>query len=163
MLNFVLLIDSICQSNNCSQCAVEQNFKTEKQISEFKLDVKSLPGELIKVNIGTCYFYQDDPLPRNHIAHEVSLDTTCLLYKIIGADRLPVNSLHHQAPKEIGPELKAVGFADDGIVEVLEVPGHPFGLGVQWHPEELVTEQEISRKLFLAFVEASRNGQTGGA
>jgi putative glutamine amidotransferase len=108
------------------------------------------------------YFYQDDKLPRNYIAHDVRLDRKSLLFQIIGSDRVPVNSLHHQAPKEIGPTLEAVGFADDGIVEVLEVLDHRFGLGVQWHPEELVAEQETARKIFLAFVNASRNGAADG-
>jgi putative glutamine amidotransferase len=108
------------------------------------------------------YYYHDDKLPRNHIAHEIRLDKHSLLYEIIGADRLSVNSLHHQAAKEIGATLEAVGFADDGIVEVLEVAGHSFGLGVQWHPEELVIEHETARKLFGAFIEASRNGREAG-
>jgi putative glutamine amidotransferase len=45
---------------------------------------------------------------------------------------------------------------------VLEVAGHPFGLGVQWHPEELVIEHETARKVFGAFIEASRNGCEAG-
>jgi putative glutamine amidotransferase len=72
--------------------------------------------------------------------------------------RVPVNSLHHQAAKEIAPSLKAVGYADDGIIEALELPDHPFGLAVQWHPEELVVEHESARKMFDAFIDVARNG-----
>lgn len=104
------------------------------------------------------YYYQDDRLPRNYIAHEVRLDESSLLSQIVGANTVAVNSLHHQAAKEIGSTLKAVGYADDGVIEALEAPGHPFGLGVQWHPEELVTEHDSARKMFAAFIEASRNG-----
>jgi putative glutamine amidotransferase len=104
------------------------------------------------------YYYQDEQLPRNYIAHEVKLEKSSLLSKILETDRLSVNSLHHQAAKEIAPSLRAAGYADDGIVEVLEAPNHPFGLGVQWHPEELVAEQETARKIFAAFIEVSRNG-----
>lgn len=104
------------------------------------------------------YFYNDDRLPRSYIAHEVTLEKETLLSKIVGANRLPVNSLHHQAVKDIPPTLRAGGRADDGVIEVLEAVDHPFGLGVQWHPEELVAQQETARKIFAAFVDASRNG-----
>jgi len=104
------------------------------------------------------YYYEDDKLPRNYIAHEVILDGSSLLSKILSTDRVMVNSLHHQAAKDIAPGLKAMGQADDGVVEVLEAPDHPFGLGVQWHPEELVSEHESARRMFAAFIEASRNG-----
>jgi len=104
------------------------------------------------------YFYNDDRLPRSYIAHEVTLEKETLLSKIVGTSRLPVNSLHHQAVKDIPPTLRAGGRADDGVIEVLEAVDHPFGLGVQWHPEELVAHQETARKIFSAFVDASRNG-----
>lgn len=105
------------------------------------------------------YFYQTDRnFPRNYIAHAVNLDEDSLVGQILGRHRLAVNSLHHQAAKEIGPGLRPTAYADDGVVEALEAPGHPFGLGVQWHPEELVEEHETARRLFWAFIEASRNG-----
>jgi putative glutamine amidotransferase len=108
------------------------------------------------------YYYQDDQLPRNYIAHEVQLDGASLLGRILQRDRLAVNSLHHQAVKEVAPSLRAAGYAEDGVVEVLEIPAHPFGLGVQWHPEELFAEQEEARKIFGAFIHASRNGHPNG-
>lgn len=104
------------------------------------------------------YYYSDDRLPRNYIAHEVKVETSSLLGEILQSDRIPVNSLHHQAPKEIAPLLKAVACADDGVIEALEVPGHPFGLGVQWHPEELIAEHESARRMFGVFVNISCNG-----
>ena len=107
------------------------------------------------------YYYQDDKLPRSYLAHEVILDESSLLSKILNVNCLPVNSLHHQAAKDIAPGLKVTGHADDGVIEVLEVPNHPFGLGVQWHPEELVSEHESARQMFAAFIEASRNGHQG--
>jgi putative glutamine amidotransferase len=110
------------------------------------------------------YYYDDRRFARNYIAHEVTLEKTSLLGDILGIDRLPVNSLHHQAVKDIPASLKATGYADDGVIEALEAPGHPFGLGVQWHPEELVAEHETAGKMFRAFVEAAghhhRNGRS---
>lgn len=102
--------------------------------------------------------YYRDHHPRNYLAHEVTLEPGSLLSQILETGRLPVNSLHHQGIKQVAPPLKAAGYAPDGLVEVLEVCDHPFGLGVQWHPEELVADQEAARRLFQAFVAAARNG-----
>lgn len=108
------------------------------------------------------YYYDDLRYPRNYLAHEVTLEKESLPGKILQTERLAVNSLHHQAVKEIPPALKAIGFTDDGVVEALEAVDHPFGLGVQWHPEELVHEHEAARKMFKAFVEASDNNHNNG-
>ncbi|MBI1879552.1 MAG: gamma-glutamyl-gamma-aminobutyrate hydrolase family protein [Chloroflexi bacterium] len=95
-------------------------------------------------------------------AHEVRLEPSSRLVQILlQTDRLPVNSLHHQGIKQVAPPLMAAGYADDGLVEVLEARDHPFGLGVQWHPEDLIAEQDASRKMFAAFVEAAGNGHSG--
>lgn len=56
------------------------------------------------------------------------------------APRFRVNSYHHQAIKNLAPGLRAVAVAPDGIVEAVVLEGHPFYLGVQWHPE-LLPEQ----------------------
>jgi gamma-glutamyl-gamma-aminobutyrate hydrolase PuuD len=68
--------------------------------------------------------------------------------------RLSVNSLHHQGVRVLASELRPSGIAPDGLIEALELPGHPFGIGVQWHPEWL-TSQSSTRSLFRAFIEAS--------
>ncbi len=47
-----------------------------------------------------------------------------------------VNSHHHQAIRDVGNELIATAWADDGIIEAVEGPGL---LGLQWHPESLFT------------------------
>jgi putative glutamine amidotransferase len=109
------------------------------------------------------YHYQEGELPRSKVAHKVRLEQASLLSKILETDYLPVNSLHHQAVKDVASGLRATGYAEDGVVEVLEASNHhPFGLGVQWHPEELVADQEAARKMFAAFVEASGNGYKNG-
>lgn len=66
------------------------------------------------------------------------------------------NSLHHQGVSEVSSALKAVVYAPDGLVEAVELPGHPFGLAVQWHPEWL-TDQPSMRALFKAFVISAGN------
>jgi putative glutamine amidotransferase len=55
---------------------------------------------------------------------------------------------HHQAVDRLGTGLVPVGWAGDGTVEAVELPGERFVVGVQWHPEEDGTD----RRLFEALV-----------
>jgi putative glutamine amidotransferase len=87
--------------------------------------------------------------------HQVLVAKDTLLDHILGQPLLEVNSTHHQACKYIAPRLQLAANAPDGIVEALEVPEHPFGLAVQWHPETL-RESPDTRRLFEAFVAAAR-------
>ena len=91
--------------------------------------------------------------PRNHIAHLVTVEKGSRLADILGATEIQVNSLHHQGADKISPSLTVVAQAPDGLVEGLELPDHPFGFGVQWHPEWLADRPE-TRRLFKAFVNA---------
>lgn len=43
---------------------------------------------------------------------------------------------HHQAVDRPGAGLRVTARADDGTVEAVELDGHPFVMGVQWHPEQ---------------------------
>ena len=95
---------------------------------------------------------------RDHIAHSVKVEAGSRLAGILNETSLQVNSRHHQGAKDVPAALKAVAFAPDGLVEAVELPGHPFGLAVQWHPENL-TRQAAARRLFEAFVEAAGKSQ----
>ncbi len=93
--------------------------------------------------------------PRTHLAHPVRVEEDSLLAKIFDEPMPGVNSLHHQGIKNLAPALKSIAYAPDGLVEAVELPGHPFGLAVQWHPEWL-TEHAWARRLFQAFIDATR-------
>ena len=92
--------------------------------------------------------------PADHIAHEVTLKPESLLARTMGREALPVNSRHHQGVDRLGEGWRAVAHAPDGLVEAMEAPGHPFALGVQWHPENLIGLPEHGLRLFAAFVRA---------
>jgi putative glutamine amidotransferase len=94
--------------------------------------------------------------PRNYLAHSVRIDEASRLAKILGKPMIEVNSLHHQGVRQLAPALLATAYAPDGIIEGMELPGHPFGLAVQWHPEAL-QEHEPMRAIFHAFIEAARH------
>jgi Predicted glutamine amidotransferases len=91
---------------------------------------------------------------RRAIVHPVNVDETSRSAEIFGETLLNVNSLHHQGLKDIAPGLRVVGHAPDGLVEVVELPDHPYAVAVQWHPEWL-TDQQPMRNLFKSFVDAS--------
>lgn len=102
----------------------------------------------------------DETLTRKYLAHEVAVQQDTRLAAILGTTPVRVNSLHHQAVQNPGAGLKVSGLAPDGLVESLELDGHPFGILVQWHPEWL-TNQEPMRRLFKAFIEAAgSNGKS---
>jgi putative glutamine amidotransferase len=91
---------------------------------------------------------------RRVLVHPVNVDETTRSAEIFGETLLNVNSLHHQGLKDIAPGLRATGYAPDGLVEVVEIPDHPYAVSVQWHPEWL-TDQLPMQRLFKSFVDAS--------
>ncbi|MBK1667435.1 hypothetical protein CKO28_05245 [Rhodovibrio sodomensis] len=89
--------------------------------------------------------------------HTVELAPDGQLRAVLGSGQVDVNSLHHQAVREIAPSLKLEGWAPDGTVEALSRPGSPgFLLAVQWHPEYRATGDPVSARLFQAFAGAAR-------
>lgn len=87
----------------------------------------------------------------------VRLDPTCLVARVVQAVDIEVNSIHHQAVRNLAPGVRAVGWADDGVIEAIEHEdsGWPL-LGVQWHPEYLGdADDPASRALFKGLVEAA--------
>lgn len=66
---------------------------------------------------------------------------------------LDVKSYHHQAIDKLADGLRVSAVSDDGIVQAVELPGVPFGVAVQWHPEEDAAEDI---RLFAGLVEAAR-------
>jgi putative glutamine amidotransferase len=91
---------------------------------------------------------------RRTIVHPVNVDETTRAAEIFGETLLNVNSLHHQGLKDIAPGLRVAGHAPDGLVEVVELPDHPYAVAVQWHPEWL-TDQPAMQRLFKSFVDAA--------
>jgi putative glutamine amidotransferase len=99
---------------------------------------------------------QGNKFPRDYLAHTVSVEPTTHLATVIGEPRPPVNSLHHQGLRDIGPGLIVSAHAEDGLAEGIEIAGTHFFVGVQWHPEELYDASEPMRRLFAAFIDATR-------
>lgn len=96
--------------------------------------------------------------PRNVAWHTVRLEADSLLSRIYDAREIAVNSYHHQAVKDVCPGGTIVAYSLDGVPEAIEIPNHPFAVGVQWHPEMLY-DSDQQRKLFAAFVQAAAQSQ----
>jgi putative glutamine amidotransferase len=95
----------------------------------------------------------EQPNPRTEPGHRVRVAQGTLLHRITEADALAVNSAHHQAAKEIGPGVVVNATAEDGVIEGIEHPGYRFCLGVQWHPEYLISPGD--GRILEAFVAAA--------
>jgi putative glutamine amidotransferase len=93
--------------------------------------------------------------PSDRHRHDVHIDASTKLGRILGDQEFNVNSSHHQAIGRVADGLRVTAKAPDGIVEGLEDPSHPFYVGVQWHPEDMPGESSAS-SIFGAFVEAAR-------
>lgn len=98
-----------------------------------------------------------DPFHRTYATHPVEVDTDSLLGKLLGTDTVTVNSLHHQAPDDIGEGLWIAASSPEGFPEALELEGYPFCLAVQWHPEHMTRHTPLQKELFTAFVAACRS------
>lgn len=88
-------------------------------------------------------------------AHNVTLVAGTKLSTFSSAETCGVNSVHHQAVDRIGAGLKANALSDDTLIEAFESTGHPFVMGVQWHPEFLLSDLDIN--LFKTFIESTRS------
>jgi putative glutamine amidotransferase len=108
----------------------------------------------------TDVVHRRPPAEHAAIAHTVDIVEGSLLHRIAGRERLEVNSTHHQGVRAVGRGLRPTATASDGLVEALEIPGLPFCLAVQWHPESLAGGPGPHRALFEAFVEAVRLART---
>lgn len=96
------------------------------------------------------------PLYYTSPSHHVTVNPGTILADLAAATKIAVNSSHHQAIRKLAPGLIAGGIAPDGIIEEIEIPGYPFLVGVQWHPEYLWETDDTARNLFLRFVNACK-------
>ncbi len=95
----------------------------------------------------------EQPNPRTEPGHEVTIEPGTLLHRVTDALTLPVNSAHHQAVDRVATGTIVSARAPDGVIEAIEAPARRFCLGVQWHPEYLISPGD--RLILEAFVRAA--------
>ncbi|UQS26708.1 gamma-glutamyl-gamma-aminobutyrate hydrolase family protein [Amycolatopsis thermalba] len=111
----------------------------------------ALGGSLIQHLPDRVGHTEHQPSPGVYGPTHVTLAAGSRVAAILGA-QTKCQCYHHQAVDRLGDGLRAVGWAADGTVEAVEVPGAGFVVGVQWHPEQ--DTQEV--RLFAALVAACR-------
>ncbi len=96
---------------------------------------------------------------KSEVVHEARLTEDSLLAKIVGKQRLGVNSTHHQAVGRIAKPLRVTAASGDGVVEALELKREethllPYFMTVQFHPERLAPRHPEHQELFNSFTRA---------
>jgi len=89
--------------------------------------------------------------------HAIAVTKGSVLHQLLGAERIVVNTYHHQAVKRLAPGLTTSARTDDGVVEAIERPGDRFVLGVQFHPERMRVDDGRFDALFQRLVEEARD------
>jgi len=82
--------------------------------------------------------------PRNQVSHEIKIIKDSKLFNIIKNDKIKVNSAHHQSVNNLGNNFISSAIAADGVIEAIEHIKHPWCIGLQWHPEFLITNSDIA-------------------
>lgn len=95
----------------------------------------------------------------NGAFHDIHIEMDTKLYEIFNVEILNVNSSHHQAVKEPGYGLIISAVAPDGVVEGFESNSDQFILGVQFHPEKLISERPVFNEIFKTLVIEAGNGK----
>lgn len=94
--------------------------------------------------------------PKSTPTHYVRTVKGTKLQDLIG-EKAFVNSFHHQAIKSVGTKLQVSAYSvEDDIIEAVEHKNARFMVGVQWHPEQLVKQDQSMMPLFKQFIEAAK-------
>lgn len=110
-------------------------------------DIPSMTDQIVPIAHAQPFSYH---LP----CHSVFLEEDSQLKEIVKKSTLKVNSMHHQAVRNLAPGLTASAYSADHLIEALEMPSYSFFIGVQWHPEYLWEKNEEAFRLFQTFVKS---------
>jgi putative glutamine amidotransferase len=109
------------------------------------------------VNVARGGTLQPDLAGHRHLVHPVRLRGGSRLARVTGAEQVVASCYHHQRVARTGAGLVATGYAADGTVEALELPGAAgWFAAVQWHPEDTADHDPTQQAIFAALVQASR-------
>ena len=95
--------------------------------------------------------------------HEATLAPGSKLAQLARAERVHINSSHHQSIDKPGAGLRVTARAADGIIEGVELEGERnWVVGVQWHPERMAGDP-FAEKLFGDFAAAMERNRAVAA
>lgn len=90
--------------------------------------------------------------PAEQYCHDITIEKDSFLYKLLGKTTIAVNSAHREAIIKTSSPLTISAKAEDGVIEAIEIPEKRFAVGVQWHPEFFMEDEEPSYELIKQFV-----------
>lgn len=105
----------------------------------------------ISLQPGDHLDHMQQSFSRQDVSHKIFVTPNSKLKSYIGSHLL-VNSYHHQSLNALGKELIVSATASDHTIEAIEMPSHPFAIGVQWHPENMYRSSPEMRELFGNFI-----------
>lgn len=85
--------------------------------------------------------------------HKVKIIEGSLFYKITNNLYWDVNSFHIQKVEKVPDSFIASVICEDGVVEAIESNDNLFMVGMQFHPEELLWNDERANIVFQKFIE----------
>lgn len=95
--------------------------------------------------------------PAEEEAHDIKITAETLLYKLIQKEHISVNTAHREALVSCPENVSLCATSPDGVIEAISWDNHPFGLGVQWHPEFFLKDADNPHmRLFKAFIQAAK-------
>ena len=156
-------LGSICPERDASEYALLQAFlavgKPILGICRGMQILNAFCGGTLYQDLGSQY--TEAPVqkhvqeaPRWFTSHEVTVVQGTKLSAMLQAEKIGVNSYHHQAVKDIAPGFTITATAHDGVIEAIEKLDHAFCVGIQWHPECMFALNTPFDNLFTAFVNA---------
>lgn len=114
---------------------------------------QNIPTDIQNAIDHTACVSREDP---NYLAHNIEIDPLSRLSQILKIQSLQTNSLHHQAVKDIGKNLRVSAQTHDGVIEAIESADESYVFGLQCHPESLEAKDVPEfRKLFKSFTDAA--------
>jgi len=146
----------------------QEEYLFNKIFNELKIPVFGIcrGAQMINVSLGgNLYqdiFRQREETRLNHsdggkwngYSHKVKISEGTFLSEIFNKNEIEVNSLHHQAIKNLGKNLIASAVSEDGIIEAIELNRTDrFVMGIQWHPEMISGKDSMQMDLVKYFID----------
>lgn len=108
-------------------------------------------------------FVEQDKTERDR-KHSVKVEDGTTLSDIVKVNSGIVNSAHHQCILDLGKDLIANSYSDDGVIEGIEwkdKTNKSFMLAVQWHPERMdkadIVDSPLSKNIRDHFIAAAKS------
>ena len=154
------------------------NVKTKSSRTEFEIEIVQRLLELNKPVFGICggqqllavilgcTLWQHIPAdikgamnheqtnPRHEAGHYIKIKKNTKLYDIVKTDKMNVNSAHHQSVNKTPKNITINAIAPDGVIEGIEDQKYKWCVGVQWHPEFLISSHD--KKIYDSFISACK-------